>query len=90
MIIIRDIEFNVRLFGILKYISQDKKSAARKFESELNHKIKDLLEFPLKYRKSIYFEDERYRDLIYQGFTIIYKIEADKIYILDIFKWQDR
>ena len=41
------------------------------------------------YRKSIYFDDENYRDLIHKGYTVIYKIKEDKIIILDIFKWSD-
>jgi len=42
------------------------------------------------YRKSIYFDDDYYRDFVYKGYTIIYKIEKDFIRVLDIFKWQDR
>jgi plasmid stabilization system protein ParE len=90
MIVARDIEFTLRLFGILKYISLDKKSAAKKFENDLNQKLQGLLEFPFKYRQSIYFEDERYRDLIHNGYTIIYKVEIESVLILDIFKWQER
>jgi hypothetical protein len=40
--------------------------------------------------KSVYFEDENYRDLIHEGYIIIYKIESDTIVILDIFKWIDK
>ena len=39
-------------------------------------------------RQSIYFEDKRYRDLTFKGYTVIYKVEEDMIKILDIFKWQ--
>ena len=90
MIIIRDIRFNMQLLSILRYIAKDKKSAAVDFESELNQKIKDLVYFPLKYRTSFYFEDKAYRDMIYQGYTIIYKVEKEKILILEIFKWQNK
>ena len=41
-------------------------------------------------RPSIYFEDEKYRDLVFKGYTVIYKVEDNEIKILDIFKWQDR
>lgn len=90
MIIIRDIRFSMQLFSILKYIAKDKKSAAIDFESELNQKIKDLVIFPLKYRASFYMQDKAYRDMIYQGYTIIYKVEKEKILILEIFKWQNK
>lgn len=41
-------------------------------------------------RKSKYINDENYRDLIFKGYTTIYKIEENQIKILDIFKWEDR
>lgn len=90
MIIIRDILFQKQLLNILRYISNDKISAAKTFESILNKKIKDLIHSPYKFRKSLYFEDESYRDLVCNGYTIVYKIEEEKILILEIFKWQSR
>ena len=90
MILIRDIRFSMQLLSILRYIAKDKKSAAVDFESELSQKIKDLVYFPLKYRPSFYFEDKAYRDMIYQSYTIIYKVEKEKILILEIFKWQNK
>lgn len=85
-------KFSKSFANILFYISKDKKSAAIKFEQGLNKKILNLVSHPKKYRKSYYFEDESYRDLIYSGYTIIYKIDTlkDKILILEIFKWQNR
>lgn len=78
------------LMNILTYIKNDKPLAAKQFENRLNEQICNLIDFPLKHRKSIYFDDENYRDLIYHGYTIVYKIENEKILILDIFKWQER
>jgi hypothetical protein len=62
----------------------------KKFEHELNQRIKNLTYFPFQYRPSYYFENQAYRDLIYSGYTIIYKVENQKIMILEIFKWQER
>jgi len=90
MIIIKDTLFQKQLFSILKHIAKDKKSAAKKFENGLNKIVKNLIHFPYKFRSSYYFEDERYRDLVYSGYTIIYKVEKEKILILEIFKWQNR
>ncbi len=75
---------------ILLYIKIDKPTAASNFEKELNKRIKLLSHNPLMHRKSQSFDDEAYRDLIYKGYTIIYKVEGETIMILDIFKWQDR
>jgi len=90
MNIIKDSVFVLQLFKILQHIKKDKITPVKKFEKELNDKILLLKENPNMCRKSIYFEDEVYRDLIYSGYTIIYKIEEEKILILEIFKWQNR
>ena len=78
------------LAKILFIIKQDKISAVKKFEKNLNEKLQLLKSNPLMCRKSYYFEDESYRDLIYQGYTIIYKVFKDEIHILEIFKWQNK
>jgi plasmid stabilization system protein ParE len=83
-------KFLKELLRILRYIKKDKVSASIQFEKELNKKIKNLIAFPYQYRASYYFEDTSYRDLIHQGYTIIYKVEIERIVILEIFKWQDR
>jgi len=88
--IIIEISFSEPLLQILATIAKDKKSASKKFNQDLQEKIKLLLASPFMCRPSIYFEDKKYRDLIFKGYTIIYKIEDNEIKILDIFKWQDR
>ena len=90
MRIIKDDYFLMQLFNILRVIAKDKKSAAKKFEKDINTKLELLKENPQMCRKSYHFEDESYRDLIYSGYTVIYKIEKDAILILEIFKWQER
>jgi len=83
-------KFLKELFSILKLIKKDKVSASIQFEKQLNKKIKNLIDFPYQYRASYYFEDKAYRDLIHQGYTIVYKVEQECIIILEIFKWQNR
>lgn len=42
-------------------------------------------------RVSRYADDEKVRDLIYKGYTIVYEIKDEQtIQILEIFKWQDK
>jgi len=89
MKIIKDKKFLRKLEIIYEYIKKDKPIAAKNFIYSLNLKIKNLKSFPKMYRKSMYLDDENYRDLIHKGYTVIYKIEEDKIIILDIFKWSD-
>jgi hypothetical protein len=40
---------------------------------------------PYKYRKSYYYNDERIRDMVFRGYTIIYKISGEFIIIVEIF-----
>ena len=75
------------LFQILDYIAQDKLSASEDFLNKLDKLINNLPNFPFKFRKSQYFDDENIRDMIYKGFTIIYRVnETEKrIDIIRIF-----
>ena len=90
MAIKKDKLFVIQLKKILIYIAADKRTAAVKFESELNKKILQLPENPYLFRQSYYFENSAYRDLAYSGYTIIYKLDIADILILEIFKWQAR
>jgi mRNA-degrading endonuclease RelE of RelBE toxin-antitoxin system len=49
------------------------------------------VDMPYKCRKSIYFNDDTKRDLIYKGYTIVYKIDEDKdtITIIGMKKYQN-
>ena len=73
------------LFQILDYIAQDKLSASENFLNELDALINNLPNFPYKYRKSIYFDNENIRDMIYKGYTVVYRVNKDSIDILRIF-----
>jgi len=46
---------------------------------------------PYKCRKSLYFENDKIRDLIYKGYTIVYKIDEIKniIIIIGMKKYQN-
>jgi len=79
--------YQAELLFILKYIAKDKISASKNFKKELDSQIKDIPNFPYKYRKSIYFNDENVRDMIFRGYTINYEVDLYKntIFILSIF-----
>jgi len=72
----------------LKYIAKDKPVAARKFKDDLLKKIKKDLINPFHFKKSIYFENEIYRDYVFKGYTIIVRIDSEKeiVYIIGILK----
>jgi plasmid stabilization system protein ParE len=71
--------FVSRLEGFIEIIAEDKPSAARRFHKEIIKACTEIQNFPYKHRKSIYFKDENIRDLVFKGFVIIYKIDAETI-----------
>lgn len=83
-----DRKFEINFNSIFEYIAKDKLSASKKFKKELFLKIKNLPDFPYKFRKSFYFGDEKIRDITFKGYTIIYEVDLDNncIIILNIFQ----
>jgi len=83
----RSIRYKKELFKILEYIARDKISASEDFVDGLDKIINNLPNFPFKFRKSIYFNDKNIRDIIYKGYTIVYRVDLkkDRIDILMIF-----
>ena len=90
MKLIKTSKYQSQLLLTLKYIALDNPLAALSFERELNAKLSLISEQPLMCRPSHYIQQDEYRDLIHQGYTIIYKVEQDALVVLDIFKWQQR
>lgn len=79
--------FEKQLLHIVNYIAQDKPSASIKFANELEELIFLIPDNPLKYKSSIYFNNENVRDMTHKGYTIIYKVSFQKntIEVLRIF-----
>ncbi|WP_434579844.1 type II toxin-antitoxin system RelE/ParE family toxin [Sulfurimonas sp. NW15] len=53
--------------NIWDYIAQDSKNRANQFKKGIKKLIEDMHHMPYKCRKSIYFDDDNIRDLIYKG-----------------------
>ena len=85
MQIIRSKPYNQALKTILSFIAKDKFTASEKFKKNLDEQINNLINFPYKYRKSIYHESENIRDMTYKNYTIVYEIFENKIIIMTIF-----
>jgi len=66
-------------------IKNDKPSAALKFVKDLKKQTNEIANMSYKYRKSYYYNDEKVRDMIFRGYTIIYKIYDNYIAIAEIF-----
>ena len=77
--------FKQKLRFIALNIKKDKPTASVRFIKDLRQQIKNIPNMPKKYRKSYYHNDENIRDMIFKGYTIIYKIYDDYINIIKIF-----
>ncbi|MDD2369198.1 MAG: type II toxin-antitoxin system RelE/ParE family toxin [Sulfuricurvum sp.] len=78
---IRSDRFKDELKAIVTFIAKDKRSAAKKFNRDLQTIIESLIDNPRKGRMT----KNESRELVYKGYTIPYIIEEDDIVILGIF-----
>ncbi|MCF8464626.1 MAG: type II toxin-antitoxin system RelE/ParE family toxin [Flavobacteriales bacterium] len=60
------------------FIAQDKPEAARKFKVNILKQISKLGDNPYANRRSIYYDDDRYRDMVFKGYKVIFKIDEPK------------
>ena len=75
---------------IWNFIASDSISRANSFKRTLKQQIEDLSDMPYRCRKSIYFDDESIRDLVFKGYIIVYKVDesTDAILVLGITKYK--
>jgi len=77
-----------RLENQLEYISLDSPSRARKFKNEILNRIAKIKRNPWQFRKSVYFNNPNIRDLIFKGYTIVFRINQDTIEVFGFLKFQ--
>ena len=84
--------FREKLSQQVAYIAQDSQARARKFKNEVLNSIRDILPSPYKHRQSIYFDDPNIRDLIFKGYTIVFRINKREkhIEVFGFVKYQER
>jgi plasmid stabilization system protein ParE len=72
------------------YIARDKPSAARKFKNEIRDQVMKLSENPMLHRRSIYYEDENHRDMVFKGYKVIFKIDEpkDTVFVIGLVNMQ--
>ena len=68
MKIVRSQAYIKSLQETMQFISLDSKARALNFKHQLDTHIDDLDNMPFKFRKSIYFNDNNIRDLIFKGY----------------------
>ena len=70
--------FRDKLNAQVDFIAKDKPSAARKFKNNLLEKLRELPSMPFKHRRSIFFDSEEIRDLVFKGYVIVYKVNQEQ------------
>jgi len=70
--------FRDKLNEQVEYIVKDKPGAARKFKTDILKRIKEVPSMPFACRRSIFFDREDIRDLIYKGYIIVYKVDENE------------
>ncbi|ENV8236065.1 type II toxin-antitoxin system RelE/ParE family toxin [Campylobacter jejuni] len=88
MQIIQTYRFLLDLEKIADFISLDSAKQANLFLDNLEKSIENIPFMPYKNRKSLSFDNENIRDLIFKGYIIPYLIDESKneIVILGIYK----
>lgn len=74
------------LRAIRDFIALDFTIRADHFITQMLSKIESAIDNPFRFRKSIYFEDDRYRDMIFRGYTIVLRVDEKRVVVLAIFK----
>lgn len=74
------------------YISLDKPLAAKKFKKDLIINLKKDLKSPFGFKQSIYFKESLFRNYVFKGYNIVYKIDdINKIVtVIALIKYQDK
>jgi len=83
--------FRNKLKDQVEFIAKDKPGAARKFKSDILKQISSVSAMPYRARKSIFFDRDDIRDLIFKGYITVYKINAkeDSIEFFGFTKYED-
>ena len=79
--------FNIDLEKIVLYYHELNVSTARKYYRDIIELIKKLERFPMLGRIVSECEDvfyDKYRELIYENYRIVYRLDSEQIYILRI------
>jgi plasmid stabilization system protein ParE len=80
--------FQDRFLRQIEYIAFDNPEAARKFSYGVLKAIQKLPDTSFTCRKSIYFDSDAIRDLIYKGYTIVFENTETSIEVFGFVKNQ--
>ncbi len=70
------------LYAVLDFIAKDSLSRALDFKDKLDKEIYSLSDNPYRCRKSIHFNDQNIRDLVFMGYVAPYLVDQERNEIL--------
>lgn len=77
------------LRNIKNFIAQDSVGRANSFLHKLKSKIELLATFPKLGQVNQNFDDASVREMVFNGYKVIYKIEEEDVFILAVYKYID-
>ncbi|WP_430811119.1 MULTISPECIES: type II toxin-antitoxin system RelE/ParE family toxin [unclassified Carboxylicivirga] len=90
MIIVYKDSFITKLEEQIDYIAKDSPARARNFKTELLSQLKRIPNNPYQFRPSVYFDNKQIRDLIFKGYTIVFRINQNTIEVFGFVKYQNK
>lgn len=88
MEIVKSESFESQLFEIAEFIARDSLKRAFDFIDKLDDALCTLETFPYRCRRSIYYDEDNIRDLVFKGYCIPFCIENERIVVLGIVKYR--
>lgn len=84
--------FRDKLDEQVRYIAEDKPGAARKFKTDILKRIQEVPSMPYACRRSIFFERDDIRDLVFKGYVIVYKVDDSEkvVTVFGFSKYKDK
>jgi plasmid stabilization system protein ParE len=74
------------LRAIRDFIALDFTERADDFIAQMLSQIESAIDNPFRFRKSIYVEDDRYRDMVFRGYTIVIRVDETVVIVLAVFR----
>jgi plasmid stabilization system protein ParE len=82
--------FVKRLERQVEYIAVNNPQNALKFKNELFVKLRKISKNPYAFRKSVYFDKDEIRDVVFKGYTIVFRINKNTIEVFGFTKFQEK
>lgn len=81
--------FMHKLESQVEFIAKDSPQSARRFKNDLIKNLNSISQNPYQFRKSVYFNDQKIRDFIFKGYTIVFRINDNVIEVFGFVKYQN-